>query len=65
VPLRAMAAEHALAEALGDQPGVLGVSGHVSNGAPAVVISLDSTADRADVERLVKSFPVRHDIRQR
>ncbi|OAN42023.1 acyl-CoA synthetase [Mycolicibacterium iranicum] len=62
VPLRAIAAEHALADALVDQPGVLSVSGQVSAGAPLVVITLDSAADRAAVERIVKSFAVNFEI---
>ncbi|UXA18100.1 acyl-CoA synthetase [Mycobacterium sp. SMC-4] len=65
VPLRAMAAEQALADALAGQPGVLRVRGHVSAGTPTVTIALDPTADRVAVERLAKSFPVTHEIDQR
>ena len=65
VPLRAIAAEHALTETLAEQPGVLDVSGQVADGTPIVLINLDSSADRVAVERLVKSFPVNHEIHQR
>jgi fatty-acyl-CoA synthase len=62
VPLRATAAEHALTEALIDQPGVLRITGQVSAGAPVVAITLGSAADRTAVERVVKSFAVKYEI---
>ena len=65
VPLRAIAAEHALTDALADQPGVLGVRGQVIGGTPTAVLTLGPDADRAAVERLVKSFAVEHEIHQR
>lgn len=63
VPLRAVAAEHALTEALAEEPGVLQVVGQVSAGAPLVVLTLEQAADRAAVERAVKSFAVTYEIR--
>ena len=62
VPLRAAAAEHALTEALAGQAGVMRVTGRVAAGAPTVSITLDPTADRTAVERLVKSFSVNYEI---
>lgn len=62
VPLRAIAAEHAVAEALSDHAGVLSVRGTVDAGVPVVMIDLAATADRAAVERTVKSFAVNHEI---
>ena len=64
VALRATAAEHALTEALADEPGVVQIVGQVSAGLPTVVLTLGPGADRAAVERLVKSFSVNHEIRQ-
>ena len=64
VPLRAVAAEHALTDALADQPGVLHIVGQVRAGAPVVVLTLEQAADRAAVERVVKSFAVNHEIHQ-
>jgi fatty-acyl-CoA synthase len=64
VPLRATAAEHALADALAEQPGVLRVTGRVTSGAPTVTITLGGWADRAAVERLVKSFSVDYEINE-
>ena len=65
VPLRALAAETAVTDALVEQPGVLRITGRVSAGAPLVVITLGSAADRAAVERIVKSFAVNFEIDQR
>ncbi|MHA7665626.1 acyl-CoA synthetase [Mycolicibacterium sp. HS_4_1] len=62
VPLRATAAEHALTEALADQPGVLAITGQVSAGTPVVAITLGPAADRTAVERVVKSFAVKYEI---
>ncbi|MEW5809154.1 MAG: acyl-CoA synthetase [Actinomycetota bacterium] len=64
VPLRAIAAEHALTDALAGQPGVLTVRGRVISGKPTVVLTLGSAADRATVERVVKSFAVNHEIHE-
>ncbi|MCF6390953.1 acyl-CoA synthetase [Mycobacterium sp. MBM] len=64
VPLRATAAEHAMTEALADQPGVLAITGHVRAGAPVVTITLGPAADRTAVERVVKSFAVTYDIEE-
>ncbi|MGV0585276.1 acyl-CoA synthetase [Mycobacteroides chelonae] len=65
VPLRAMAAEYALTEALADQPGVVQILGQVSAGMPTVALTLGPGADRTAVERVVKSFAVNHEIYQR
>ncbi|MGN7778754.1 acyl-CoA synthetase [Mycolicibacterium sp. 22603] len=62
VPLRAIAAEHAVAEALTGHVGVLSIRGKVDAGLPVVMIDLAATADRAAVERTVKSFAVNHEI---
>ncbi|SDC08862.1 fatty-acyl-CoA synthase [Mycolicibacterium neoaurum] len=62
VPLRAIAAERAVAEALSDHAGVLNVRGTVDAGLPVVMIDLAATADRAAVERTVKLFAVNHEI---
>lgn len=62
VPLRATAAEHALTEALAGQPGVLRITGKVTAGTPVVAITLGPAADRAGVERAVKSFAVAYEI---
>ncbi|MDO3401391.1 acyl-CoA synthetase [Mycolicibacterium neoaurum] len=62
VPLRAIAAEHAVAEALSGHAGVLSIQGTIDAGTPVVVIHLAATADRAAVERTVKSFAVNHEI---
>jgi len=64
VALRATAAEHALTEALADEPGVVRIVGQLSAGQPTVVLTLGPGADRAAVERLVKSFSVNHEIHQ-
>lgn len=62
VALRATAAQHALADALADQSAGLRVVGQVIAGVPTVVITLGSAADRATVERTVKSFAVNYEI---
>ncbi|AHC23526.1 MULTISPECIES: acyl-CoA synthetase [Mycobacteriaceae] len=62
VPLRAIAAEHAVAEALSGHAGVLSVHGTIDAGVPVVMIDLAATADRAAVERTVKAFAVNHEI---
>ncbi len=62
VPLRAIAAEHAVAEALSGHAGVLSIHGTIDAGTPVVVIHLAATADRAAAERTVKSFAVNHEI---
>lgn len=64
VPLRATAAQHALTDALIDQPEVVQIIGQVSAGTPTVVLTLGPAADRAAVERVVKSFAVNYEIRQ-
>jgi len=64
VPLRAIAAEHALTDALADEPGVLHIVGEVRAGTATVVLTLGPGADRAAVERVVKSFAVNHEIAQ-
>lgn len=64
VPLRATAAEHALTEALADEPEVERIVGQVRAGLPTVVLTLGPGADRAAVERVVKSFSVNHEIHQ-
>ena len=64
VPLRATAAEHAVTDALVDQPGVLRIAGHVNAGVPVVAITLAPAADRAAVERMVKSFAVKYSINE-
>lgn len=64
VPLRATAAQHALAEALSEEPGVVRIVGQVSAGMPTVVLTLGPEADRAAVERVVKSFSVNFEIHQ-
>ena len=64
VPLRATAAQHALTDALADQPGVLQIVGQVSAGGPVVVLTLGQAADRTAVERVVKSFAVNYEIHQ-
>ncbi|ORA67434.1 hypothetical protein BST23_06295 [Mycolicibacterium elephantis] len=60
VPLRATTAQHALA----DQRGVLQIVGQFSAGAPVVVLTLGQAADRAEVERVVKSFAVNDEMYQ-
>ncbi|MCG7596375.1 acyl-CoA synthetase [Mycobacterium sp. PSTR-4-N] len=64
VPLRALAAEQALTDALAEHPGVLSVRGEVIGGTPTVVLTLGQDADCAAVERVAKSFAVKHDIHQ-
>lgn len=64
VPLRAIAAEHALTAALAEQPDVLTVRGQVSAGAPTVVLTLGPAADHVAVERVVKSFAVNYEIHE-
>lgn len=64
VPLRATAAQHALTDALAGQPGLTEIVGHVDAGVPVVVVTLDSSADRSAVERIVKSFTVNYEIRR-